>query len=225
MCHPENLGHVVVSRLGLFMAGNHEAGTKSLNSVNTSNPLFPLRGPSQPKHLVDFIVGHVTGNYGVERGDMEHGGRSDVALAYFNDTQFVPFKQDEFVVKWGGEGSWQHDVLAKQGKKGLFFIVVMRTDVIDDAWRCYNTCSGESSGKATATKIVVAMAMSDKDVRELLVGLFDHITERIDVILEELGVYQYSVPLAVNKGRCNWRKGAVGRSDPSRGAGKYLKLN
>ena len=36
----------------------------------------------------------VPGDYGVERRNMEHGSRSDVALAHFNDAQLVPFEED-----------------------------------------------------------------------------------------------------------------------------------
>jgi hypothetical protein len=158
--------HFVVSSLGLLMAGYHDARTKSLYSVKARNPLFPLRGPSQSKHLVNFVVGDVASDYGVEHRIMEHGGRSDVALAHFNDAQLVPFEEDEVVVERRGDGGWQCDVVAKIGKKGLHLRVVMSVDVVDDPGRRYDTRAGESSRETIDTEIVVGMTMCDEDVGE-----------------------------------------------------------
>jgi hypothetical protein len=47
---------------------------------------------SECEHLVDLIVSDVAGNHGIERWNLEHGTRRDIALANFNHAQFVPFK-------------------------------------------------------------------------------------------------------------------------------------
>jgi hypothetical protein len=39
---------------------------------------------------VDLIVSNVAGHDGIERRDVEHGTRRDIALADLNHTQFVP---------------------------------------------------------------------------------------------------------------------------------------
>jgi hypothetical protein len=61
--------------------------------------LSQLGRSSKPEHLVDLIVSHVAGNHGVERGDVKHRTRRDIALADFNYTQFLPFKVYDFTIE------------------------------------------------------------------------------------------------------------------------------
>ena len=64
---------------------------KALDDLNARDPLVSLGRSSECEHLVDLIVSDVAGNDGVERRDVEHGTRRDIALADLNDAQFVPF--------------------------------------------------------------------------------------------------------------------------------------
>lgn len=67
-------------------------GMKTLDDTNAYNPLVPLGRSSESEHLVDLNVSDVAGDHGMDRRDVKHGTRPDIALADFNHTQFVAFK-------------------------------------------------------------------------------------------------------------------------------------
>jgi hypothetical protein len=88
----ENLLCFVIGGFGFLVTGHHNPRMKTLDDTNARNPLVPFSRSSECQHLVDLIVSDFAGNDGIERWDVEHGARRDVALADLNDAQFVPFK-------------------------------------------------------------------------------------------------------------------------------------
>lgn len=62
---------------------------------------------------MDPIVSDVAGDDGIERWDVEHGARCDIALADLNHSQFVPFKIYDVTIEPRRPRSWSRKGVAK----------------------------------------------------------------------------------------------------------------
>jgi hypothetical protein len=77
----ENSLRFVIRGVGFLVTGNDNPGMKTLDHINARDPLVPLSRSSECEHWVDLIVSDITRDDGIERRDVEHGTRRDIALS------------------------------------------------------------------------------------------------------------------------------------------------
>jgi hypothetical protein len=142
----ENLLCFVIGGFGFFVTGNDNSGMKTLDDTNARDPLVPLGRSCECEHLVDLKVSDVASNHGVERRDVKHRARRDIALADLKHTQFAPFKVGDVTIERRRPRGRPRDGVAKVRRKRLRITLDMRIDVIDDvrgghgarAWKSRN---------------------------------------------------------------------------------------
>jgi hypothetical protein len=71
----------------LLVAGDDRRRPEPLDVVDAGDPVLPVVRAAQAEHRVDLVVDDVTGDDGVDRRDVQHGARPDVALTHLDRAQ------------------------------------------------------------------------------------------------------------------------------------------